>query len=125
MADPEFEKRLGRLYVEAPAFADADVFARRIEDKLARGWMLRRTLIGVAGIGGGLIAAGQMLGGHFAKAASGLSTASVEAVQRGGQAIGQLSVMRALPIGNEVMWVGIGLAVLAVVLMAARSLEEF
>ena len=36
-----------------------------------------------------------------------------------------MRVLTALPIGNEVMWVGIGLAVLAVVLMAARSLEEF
>ena len=125
MADPEFEKRLGRLFTEAPAYGDSDVFARRVEDRLARGWMLRRTLIGAAGIGGGVIAAVQMLGGHFAKAASGLSTASVEAVQRSGQAIGQMRVLTALPIGNEVMWVGIGLAVLAVVLMAARSLEEF
>jgi hypothetical protein len=125
MADPEFEKRLGRLFNEAPPYGDSDAFARRIEDKLGRAWMLRRTLIGAAGIGGGLIAAAQMLGGHFAKAASGLSTASVDLVQRSGQAMGQVRALTALPIGNEVMWVGIGLAVAAVVLMAARSLEEF
>ena len=125
MADPEFEKRLGRMFGEAPAFADADVFARGIEDRLARGWALRRVLIGAAGIGGGVIAAAQMLGGHFTKAAVGFTSASAEAVQRGGQAIGQLRILSDLPIGGEVMWVGIGLAVLAVVLMAARSLEEF
>ena len=44
---------------------------------------------------------------------------------RGSQAIGQLGVLGDLPIGGEVIWVGVGLAVLAVVLMAARSLEEF
>ena len=125
MADPEFEKRLGRMFGETPAFADADVFARGIEDRLARAWTLRRLMIGAAGIGGGVIAAAQMLGGHFGKAASGFTTASAEAVQRGGQAIGQLRILGDLPIGGEVMWVGIGLAVLAVVLMAARSLEEF
>ena len=125
MADPEFEKRLGRMFGEAPAFADADVFARGIEDRLARGWALRRVLIGAAGIGGGVIAAAQMLGGHFTKAAVGFTSASAEAVQRGGQAIGQLHVLSDLPIGGEVVWVGVGLAVLAVVLMAARSLEEF
>ena len=124
MADPEFEKRLGRMYGEAPAFGDADVFARGVENRLARGWALRRMMIGAAGIGGGLIAAGQMLGGHFAKAASGLTTASTEAVQRSGEAIGQMRVLTELPIGGEVMWVGIGLAALAVVLMAARVFEE-
>ena len=124
MVDPEFEKRLGRLYGETPPFGDADVFARGIEDRLARAWTLRRLMIGAAGIGGGVIAAAQMLGGHFAKAASGFTTASAEAVQRGGQAISQLHVLSDLPIGGEVVWVGVGLAVLAVVLMAARVFEE-
>ncbi len=125
MADPEFEARLGRLYSEAPGFPDADGFARRLERRIDRAWMVRRSLIGAAGIGGGVVAAAQMLGGHLFKTATGISTASADAVQRGGQAIGQLRVLTELPIGSEVMWVGLGLAVLAVVLMAARSLEEF
>ena len=125
MADPEFEARLGRLYSEAPEFPDADGFARKLERRVARAWMVRRSLIGAAGIGGGVVAAAQMLGGHLFKTAAGISTASADAVQRGGQAIGQLRVLTELPIGSEVMWVGLGLAVLAVVLMAARSLEEF
>ncbi|HEY5413112.1 MAG TPA: hypothetical protein VIJ94_20560 [Caulobacteraceae bacterium] len=125
MADPEFETRLGRLYAEAPAFPDADGFARRIEGRIARAWTVRRLLIGAAGIGGGVVAAGQMLGGHLFQAATGISTAAADAVQRSGRAVGQLGVLTELPIGSEVMWVGLGLAVLAVVLMAARSLEEF
>ena len=126
MSDPEFEARLGRLYSEAPAFGDADGFARRIEAKLARSWTLRRLLIGMAGIVGGVVAAGQMLGGgHLWSAAVGMSASLGGTMARGGKAIGQLRVLSDLPIGGEVMWVGLGLAALAVVLMAARSLEEF
>ncbi len=126
MSDPEFDARLGRLFSEAPAFGDADGFARRIEDRLARAWTVRRMLIGLAGVVGGLVAAGQMLGGgHLWEAASGLSAQVGGAVARGGQAVGQFHVLSDLPIGGEVLWMGLGLAVLAVVLVAARSLEEF
>ena len=125
MADPEFDTRLGRMFSEAPAYPDADVFARGIEARLARSWTLRRMLIGLAGLAGGVVAAGQMLGAHLWQAVGGFATASSQAVTRGGQAIGQLKVLGDLPIGGEVMWMGLGLAVLAVVLMAARSLEEF
>ncbi len=126
MADPEFDARLGRLYSEAPAFGDADGFARRIEDRLGRSWAVRRMLIGLAGVVGGLVAAGQMLGGgHLWDAASSLTTQVTGVVTRGGQAIGQFRVLGDLPIGGEVLWMGLGLAALAVVLVAARSLEDF
>ena len=125
MADPEFDTRLGRMFSETPGFPDADGFARRIETRLARSWTLRRAMIGMAGIVGGLVAAGQMLGAHLWQAIGGFFATSTMAVARSGQAMGQLKVLGDLPIGGEVMWVGLGLAVLAVVLMAARSLEEF
>jgi len=126
MSDPGFDARLGRLYSEAPAFPDADGFARRIEDRLARGWMVRRLMIGMAGIGGGVVAAWQMLGGgHLVTAVGGLSSSVGVAVTRGGQAVGQLHVLGDLPIGSEVLWMGLGLAALALVLVAARSIEEF
>ena len=125
MADPEFEARLGRLYAETPALADADGFARGIETRLARAWTLRGLLIGAAGIGGGMVAAVQMLGAHGFEFAGDISRASLGAFARGGHAIGQLHVLSDLPIGGEVLWVGLGVAVLAVVLMAARTLEEF
>ena len=125
MSDPEFDARLGRLFSEAPAFGDADDFARRIENRLSRAWTVRRALIGAAGLFGGVVAAGQMLGGgHLWAAAAGLSGQFTSAVARAGQAVGQLRVLSDLPIGGEVLWVGVGLAVLAVVLVAARSLED-
>jgi len=126
MSDSEFDARLGRLYSEAPAFGDADGFARRVEDRLGRSWAVRRLLIGLAGVVGGVVAAGQMLGGgHLWDAASGFFGQIDGAVARGGQAVGQFRVLGDLPIGGEVLWVGAGLAVLAVVLVAARSLEDF
>ncbi len=125
MADPEFETRLNRLFGEAPALPDADGFARRVETRLARGWAVRRLLIGAAGLGGGAVAAGQMLGAHLFHAMAGLSATSVHALSRGSRALGELHVLTDLPIGGEVIWMGAALAVLAVVLMATRSLEEF
>ena len=125
MADPEFDTRLARLFSEAPLYPDADGFARGIEGRLARSWALRRMLIGLAGLAGGLVAAGQMLGAHLWHAVGGFANASSHVVTRGGQALGELKVLGDLPIGGEVMWMGLGLAVLAVVLMAARTLEEF
>ena len=125
MADLDFETRLGRWFAETPAFADADGFARRIETRLDRSWTLRRALIGAAGVGGGLIAVGQMVGVHLFQRIEGASQASAAAISDGSKAVSQLRHLTALPIGAEVMWTGAALAVLAVVLMATRSLEEF
>ena len=125
MADPEFENRLGKWFAEVPAFADADVFARRIEARLDRSWAVRRVLIGAAGLGGGLVAGGQMLGANVFQRVAAVSDASMQAVSQGARTVGQLRMLSMLPVGGEVIWMGAGLAVLAVVLMATRSLEDF
>ncbi len=125
MVDPDFEVRLGRWFAEAPAFADADVFARRVEARLDRSWSMRNALIGAAGLGGGLVAAGQMLGTNLFHSVAAASDASMHAVSLWARTAGQLRVLTMLPIGGEVVWMGAALAVLAVVLMATRSLEEF
>ena len=49
MAEADFERRLERLFGEAPDLADSQAFAERIERRLDRGWTARRWLIGVAG----------------------------------------------------------------------------
>lgn len=124
MADPDFEARLGRCFSESPALPDADGFAQRVEHRLDRAWGVRRALIGTAGLAGGVIAVGQMLGGHVAQGAASASTHSMAAVSRGVTAVSDLRLLTALPVGSEVLWVGAGLAVLAVVFFAARALEE-
>ncbi len=125
MADLEFETRLGRWFGQAPEFADADVFAARVEGRLNRTWALRRILIGAAGAGGGIIAVVQMLGVHLFERVQGVSQASADAFAQGSRTISQLQHLSDLPFSGEVIWMGAALAVLAIVLMATRALEEF
>lgn len=125
MAELEFENRLSRLFAETPAFADADRFARRVETRLDRAWTLRRALILIAGLGGGLIAAGQMLGARMIDRAAGFSEASLASISHGARALWGLRFLADLPVRAEVIWTAAGLAVLAIVLVAARTIEEF
>jgi hypothetical protein len=126
--DPAFEMRLGRLFSEAPHYPDCQLFADQIESRLGRGWALRRVLIAAAGVAGGLIAAGQMIGSGLAARLSGASH-MVSATRQGVSQLPlplmpQLSVLSDMPFGGEVVWLVLGLAVLAGALLAGRSLEE-
>jgi hypothetical protein len=126
MDDPSFDARLIRLFAEAPAMADAPAFAARVESKLARGWALRRAMIAVAGVCGGLIALGQVAGSGLLARVDGASR-MLEAARRGVEQLPvapQLSLLADLPFGGEAIWLIIGLAVLAAALFAGRSLED-
>ncbi|MCR5880278.1 hypothetical protein [Phenylobacterium sp. J367] len=61
MAEVEFERRLERLFSNAPELPDSSAFAERIERRLDRGWTARRWLIGAAGVAGGVIGASQLM----------------------------------------------------------------
>jgi hypothetical protein len=124
MADPDFDARLLKLYGDAPELPDADGFARRVQDRLDRAWALRRVLIGAAGLGGGAIAVAQAVGAHAFEQVTSLTNASSAAMTKGATTLAQLPVLTALPVGGEVMWVGVGLGVLAVALVATRALEN-
>jgi hypothetical protein len=63
MAEASFEFRLERMFAEAPAAPDADLFAALVMGRLDRGWTARRVLIGGMGVVGGLIGAAQLVGG--------------------------------------------------------------
>ena len=124
MTDPEFEVRLSRWFAEVPALQDVDSFASRVERRLDRSWRMRSLFIAVAGLVGGLVAAGQMLGAQLFSHLSRVSAGSAAAVSDAMKTAGQLRLLSMLPVGSEVLWVGAGLAVLAVVLLATRALEE-
>src|ERR1700742_5187521 len=66
MSDPEvdrmFEARLERLFGEAPGFADAELFAVRVRDRLDRRWTLRGLLISALGLLGGMVVVYQTAG---------------------------------------------------------------
>src|SRR6185437_2130632 len=61
MAEVDFERRLERLFADAPELPDAAAFAGRVERRLNTGWTARRWLIGAAGVGGGIIGASQIV----------------------------------------------------------------
>ncbi len=128
MDDPAFEMRLGRLFSETPQYPDCLVFADRIESRLGRGWALRRVLIAAAGIVGGLIAAAQMIGSGLLARIDGASHVMAAAQQGLGHLptplTPQLSILSDMPFGGEVVWLVLGLAVLAGALLAGRSLEQ-
>ncbi len=62
MAESSFEFRLERMFADAPAAPDAELFALQVLGRLDRGWNARRFLIGAMGALGGLIGAYEILG---------------------------------------------------------------
>ena len=128
MDDPAFEMRLGRLFNEAPHFADAGLFALQVESRLGRGWALRRALILAAGAFGGLVAVGQTMGSGLFSRLESLS--HMAAATRTGLAnlpapmALKIATLPDLPFGGEVMWLVLGFAILAGALLVGRSLEE-
>jgi hypothetical protein len=74
--DNSFEFRLERMFAEAPAMPDAELFRVRVLERLDRGWTARRLLIGVMGAAGGLVGAFQLVGAGGLGAVSALGAQS-------------------------------------------------
>lgn len=126
MDDPAFEAHLMRLYAEHDADGDGRDFAAAVERKLARSWALRRSLIGAAGVGGGAIALGQVVASGFADNLRGLSHLA-KAAGEGLSALpaaSKITAFTGLSVAPEALWLVLGLAVLAIALLAGRSLED-
>lgn len=66
MADFVFESLVERLFGEPPEFADAPLFAARVELRLNRSWSLRGVLIGGLGLAGGVLGGVQVLSSGLA-----------------------------------------------------------
>lgn len=129
MAEPSFERHVQRLYAEAPLFPDAPLFTAGVQRRLDRAWALRRGLIGVAGVAGGLIAAVQFVGSNFTERVSLVSedlTLRLHEVEGWiSQRTGWQVDAHALPMGGEAMWLVAGLAAMGLALLAARVFETF
>jgi hypothetical protein len=128
MADPSFEMRLQRMFAEHPHYPDAPLFAVEVENRLSRGWAVRRLLIGAAGAAGGVLALVQFAGvglgnrlGHIASAVLTTSRSLHTVADQIPLPFGQLAQ---LPFGGEVLWLVAGLAVLAGALLVSRSIQE-
>jgi hypothetical protein len=131
MADHDFDAQLARLFAEHPAFPDQVAFARQVEQRLDRGWGVRRAIIGVLGLAGGLVAAGQGLGGNLLGRLLSASQASVNVAQHTASSAPDLLALlaqswgrRLPPLSTEVVWLMAGLLALAAGLLATRVLEE-
>lgn len=122
MAD-EFERRLERLFSEAPYLPDAPAFAERLERRLDRGWTARRWLIGAAGLAGGVIGASQLLVFNVFQ--------KVETAEQSARVLGQ-GLSRVTPATDMVsalsggygVWIAVGLAVVTLGFAVSRVIEE-
>ena len=124
MAEFLFERELERMFGEAPAFPDAQLFAIRVEDRLARGWTFRRFLIGGLGAVGGVIGGGQLLGSGILARASELTTASQHyAAAQVAQVLPTSITPNGFPLG-EALWMSAALAIVAIGLALTRAIRE-
>ncbi len=126
MAELEFERRLERLFNEPPALAGEGAFAALVEQKLNRGWTLRRWTIGAAGLVGGVVGASQLIMSNFVEQVETASKGSTRLIEAGmSQWAPRLEMLSALPAGSSVVWIAGGMAVLAIGFVVTRVLEEF
>ena len=128
MAEIEFERRLERLFGDAPELPDAAAFADRVERRLATGWTARRWLIGAAGGAGGVIGASQLIMSNlFQRVESAGDSARV--LQQGiTQLTPKISAggnwFSGFADGGVVVWVASALAILAMGFALTRVIEE-
>jgi hypothetical protein len=125
MAELDFERRLERLFAEAPAFSDEKAFADSVERKLDRGWAMRRWLIGAAGVVGGVVGASQLVMSNFFRDVEAASAGSARLVRASfAEWAPRFDILAALPAGSSVVWVASGLAVLGLAFVLTRVIEE-
>lgn len=124
MAEVDFERRLERLFADAPELPDAGAFAARVERRLNTGWTARRWLIGAAGIGGGIVGASQIVMSNL-----------VQRVETAGDSAKVLSAgltqitpraewLTSVYSGGAVVWIASALAIVAMGFALSRVIEE-
>jgi hypothetical protein len=126
MAERNFEVELGRMFGEAPALPDADLFALRVDERLNRGWTFRRLVIGGMGVAGGVIGGVQVLGGGLVERLGGAAT------DAGGQLTGKVADLvadnlmpQSFPVNAEVIWLAATVVVAVVAFAVTRVVREF
>jgi hypothetical protein len=123
MAEVEFERRLERLFAEAPELPDCTQFAAKIEHRLNRGWTARRWLIGAAGVVGGVVGASQLLASNLfqrvesAEQSARVLSAGLSKMTPGSDMVSALS-------GGFGLWIAVGLAVVTMGFALTRVIEE-
>ena len=122
----EFERELDRMFADAPVFADADRFARRVDERLGRGWTFRRVLIGGLGLMGGVIGGGQLLGSGLIGQLGTFTSQGNQMLSQGVEDLKPQELLTQLgPLNGEVIWMSAALAVVAVGFAVTRVIREF
>jgi hypothetical protein len=121
-----FDAQLVQLFDAPPAFADADLFASSVMQRLDRGWQMRSLVIGGAGLIGGVIAVSQFM---VTNLLGRIESLSLEVPQHlVGNLIGLVEtnlVLLSFAFGGEGLWMSAGLAGLALVFVLTRAIEEY
>ncbi len=125
MADLDFETQLSRLYSQAPAFPDAELFTQQVAAKLDRGWALRRVLIGATGVVAGVAAAVQLVSTRFAGEFSKMSDGGMQQLDLGlDKLTHRYDQLFTLGGGSETLWLAVALAGLALAFAVTRLMDE-
>ena len=124
MADIDFERRLERLFAQAPELSDSRAFAETVERRLDRGWTARRWLIGAAGVAGGVIGASQLMMSNIIQRVETAEDSARILTSNLTHVTPQADWMALLGSGGSVVWIASGLAVLAMGFVLSRVIEE-
>jgi hypothetical protein len=129
MVERTFEMELDRQFADAPILPDAELFARRVTERLDRGWTFRQFVIGGLGISGGLIGAGQIIGSGLLGRLDTLSAHSSDLLKSGfGDAplfrTASTLIAATTSMDGQVLWMSAALAILAVGLFVTRAIRE-
>lgn len=125
MSDPRFEHELQRMFADAPRRPDAELFAAQVRLRLDRSWTLRRIMIGLAGVFGGVVAVWQMAGVQLMERVQSVARLPISDLWQNGFAATGGAALRALPIPMEVVWLCGGLMLLAAGMLVTRVVDEF
>jgi hypothetical protein len=124
MAELDFERRLERLFADAPELPDAAAFAERVERRLATGWTARRWLIGAAGVAGGVIGASQLIMSNLFQRVESAGD-SARALQAGIVHVApKAEWVSGFASGGVVVWVASALAIVAMGFALTRAIDE-
>lgn len=125
MAELEFERMLERMFAETPSFSDSAAFATAVEARLDRGWVMRRWMIGTAGVVGGVFGTSQLLVSNLIGRVEDASDGSAKLFSSGiAQIKPSLNVLALMQSDTLLVWVAGGLAVVALGFVLTRVIEE-
>jgi len=126
MAELIFERELNRMFAEAPELADANLFALRVDERLQRGWTVRRLLIGGLGMAGGVVGGAQLLGGGLVERLGDATSQSGRLLTGKVIDLVEAGIMpQSLPPDVGMFWVAGAFAVVAIGFAVTRVMKEF